>query len=328
MVRVKFRLALKTILTVCIMAGIFYVYLLDRPTPAPDLKRNVNLCGKDNSSNVSTSTEIDDNPHNYTFLINNPEKCGDNDVFLLVMVTSIPRNHAQRLAIRNTWGNESNVQGTVIKTVFAVGMTSDASVQRSLEQENSVYKDIIQENFIDSYRNLTIKTAMCLKWASGFCPMAKFVLKADDDTFVNVFNLVKHLAGLNATQARRFVTGRVYTGGKPVRKTYMVHEKRWCLTRKDYPRDTFPRYPGGYAYVISNDITRLIYEVSLTVQYLFIEDVNLGLCLEKLGIDPVHEERIVFWREVHSCNDDKISSHWFKTPDAMVNEWRHLISSC
>ncbi|XP_078613578.1 beta-1,3-galactosyltransferase 1-like [Branchiostoma floridae x Branchiostoma japonicum] len=318
MVRVKLKIVVMTVFILCIMVGSVYVFL-----PR-------NLCERDTSSISNSTSNAEGNPHNYTLLLNNPGRCDvtSDDVFLLVMVTSTPGNREQRLAIRNTWGNEANVKGTIIRTVFAVGLTQDAKMQGDLEQENGVYKDIIQEDFVDSYRNLTLKTVMCLKWASEFCPNAKFVLKTDDDTFVNIFNLVRRLRRLKGTQARRFVTGRVFTGAKPVRETADKIEARWCLTKGDYPRDSFPPYPGGYAYVISNDITRLIYKASLTVQYLFIEDVYFGLCLEKLGIHPEHNGEFVFGRDVHSCEDKKIASHWLKTPGAMVRAWQNLIRSC
>ncbi len=44
--------------------------------------------------------------------------------------------------------------------VFAMGATMDTKVQRSIERENDAYGDIIQEDFIDSYRNLTIKVSL------------------------------------------------------------------------------------------------------------------------------------------------------------------------
>ena len=40
--------------------------------------------------------------------------------------------------------------------------------------------------FQDTYRNLTLKTVMGLKWSAIFCPQARHVMKTDDDIFVNV----------------------------------------------------------------------------------------------------------------------------------------------
>lgn len=54
------------------------------------------------------------------------------------------------------------------------------------------YGDIVQEDFVDSYRNLTHKAIMALRWVSQNCQNAKLILKADDDIFINIFKLVGH----------------------------------------------------------------------------------------------------------------------------------------
>ena len=40
---------------------------------------------------------------------------------------------------------------------------------------------------------MTIKSILALKWASTSCPNAKFVVKMDDDVFLNPGNLVKFI---------------------------------------------------------------------------------------------------------------------------------------
>ena len=40
--------------------------------------------------------------------------------------------------------------------------------------------------FQDIYYNLTLKTVMGLKWSSIYCSQVKYVMKTDDDIFVNV----------------------------------------------------------------------------------------------------------------------------------------------
>lgn len=42
-------------------------------------------------------------------------------------------------------------------------------LQLRIVNESEVYGDIIQENFIDSYNNLTLKTIMMLKWVTNNC---------------------------------------------------------------------------------------------------------------------------------------------------------------
>ena len=62
-------------------------------------------------------------------------------------------------------------------------------LQKQLESEHRVYNDVLQHEFVDSFSNLTLKTAFALKWVTSGTPLNncsfKFVYKTDDDTFVN-----------------------------------------------------------------------------------------------------------------------------------------------
>ena len=53
---------------------------------------------------------------------------------------------------------------------------SDAK-QDKLQEETTLHGDIVQEDFTDSYRNLTYKAIMAMKWVSTYCKHATFVLK-------------------------------------------------------------------------------------------------------------------------------------------------------
>ncbi|XP_054260018.1 uncharacterized protein LOC128984702 [Macrosteles quadrilineatus] len=52
-------------------------------------------------------------------------------------------------------------------------------------EESGIYDDIIQEGFVDSY-NLTIKSVMMLKWVQQHCSSARFLMKSDDDIYLNL----------------------------------------------------------------------------------------------------------------------------------------------
>ena len=55
--------------------------------------------------------------------------------------------------------------------MFLVGTTREAetSLQKELDQESDLHQDIVQENFIDSYANLTLKTIGGVKWSQTYC---------------------------------------------------------------------------------------------------------------------------------------------------------------
>ena len=58
--------------------------------------------------------------------------------------------------------------------------------QEILEYESSLYGDIIQGTFKDTYNNLTLKTVSMLDWVLRYCSDVPFVLKTDDDMYINV----------------------------------------------------------------------------------------------------------------------------------------------
>ena len=49
------------------------------------------------------------------------------------------------------------------------GSTEASDLQEEIEKENSEHHDIIQGDFVDSYRNLSYKNIMGKLWVSEFC---------------------------------------------------------------------------------------------------------------------------------------------------------------
>lgn len=56
-----------------------------------------------------------------------------------------------------------------IRTIFLVGQSESNETNDDIKKESSLTNDIIQENFLDSYNNLTLKTVMLLKWVNKKC---------------------------------------------------------------------------------------------------------------------------------------------------------------
>ena len=69
------------------------------------------------------------------------------------------------------------------------GSTSDTKLQKSIEYENQKFGDIIQGDFVDTYHNLSYKAIMGNLWAAEFCEQAEFVVKADDDMFIDLYEV-------------------------------------------------------------------------------------------------------------------------------------------
>ena len=62
-------------------------------------------------------------------------------------------------------------------------------MQKILEEENGKHSDLVQGDFLDTYHNLSYKAIMGYLWVAEFCSQADFVVKTDDDLFVDLYEV-------------------------------------------------------------------------------------------------------------------------------------------
>ncbi|KAM9789724.1 lactosylceramide 1,3-N-acetyl-beta-D-glucosaminyltransferase B [Neosynchiropus ocellatus] len=233
----------------------------------------------------------------YHYLLNHPHKCRQEDVLLLLFVKSSPGNAARRGAIRSTWGNETfirNALGATVKVLFALGAPqwndepkwsrrSGAFVQRQLIQEDGEFGDLIQQDFLDSFHNLTLKLILQFHWTHSFCPGARFFMSADDDMFVHMPNLVSYLQDMDSKHVRDFWVGHVHKGAPPVRSK----DNKYYVSIETYRWMLYPDYTAGSGYVVSGDVAEGVYQAMLTLNAsIHIDDVFMGICANAIGVSP------------------------------------------
>lgn len=213
------------------------------------------------------------NPHPFKYVHVAAEMCANKKLQLAILVKSKGSNFKMRRAIRRTWGNVTDMDTIVI---FLLGDVP--GLEANISAESDLYKDIVQEDFIDSYSNNTLKTTMGFNWASRFCPLAKFNLFIDDDVFLNLENVRKYIRrkgrqlGLMAGQLLRFST------------PYRDHGTKWFVSWKDYPFDIYPPYLGGFFILTSQDVTWYLSASIPYVKPIPIDDAYIGIVAAKLGI--------------------------------------------
>lgn len=226
------------------------------------------------------------NPHPFHYVINPTSVCSG-DIFLLVYVHSAPRHFKQRMAIRETWGNAGNFPDIVIKVIFLCGIIptdEGPSIQEALLLEADTYGDIVQEDFVDSYRNLTYKGIMGLKWVASHCRHAEFLLKSDDDIFINIFSLVTHLQRISLQR------------GKPIRELLLClvwyrmkvirdPRSKWYLSPTEFRADVFPTYCSGSAFIMTPDVASAMFNASFQVPFFWVDDFYVtGLLAREVGV--------------------------------------------
>ncbi|KAF6117531.1 beta-1,3-galactosyltransferase 5 [Phyllostomus discolor] len=251
--------------------------------------------------------------------------CQQDPPFLVLLVTSSPEQEFARLAIRSTWGRETEVRGRRVKTLFLLGTSARKHVAEAVAQESRQHRDVIQKDFVDVYFNLTLKTMMGIEWVHRFCPQAAFVMKTDSDMFINVHYLTELLLRRNRTS--RFFTGYLKMREYPIRQ----RRSKWFVSRYEYPWDRYPPFCSGTAYVFSGDVASRVYNVSESIPFLKLEDVFVGLCLKKLdiGLEELHSQQTFFpgGLSFSTCRFRKIVACHFVGPQKMLLYWRALETS-
>ncbi|KAF7277789.1 hypothetical protein GWI33_009207 [Rhynchophorus ferrugineus] len=216
--------------------------------------------------------------NNFSFVILNEHFCDSMEVFLLILVTSAPGHTENRLNIRSTWGFPRKD----IKLVFVLGMFADEQLEEEIEMESKLHGDIIQGNFIDSYHNLTYKTVMSLKYVVYHCPKVLYILKMDDDLFVNTPLLLNFLKNdLSPYGSANLFLCNDMTGSPVIRD----NRSKWYVPEDVYPDSIYPSYCSGWYVIFSPDVCFQLYQQSQNHKYLSVDDAFVyGIAARKANL--------------------------------------------
>ena len=293
-----------------------------RDCPSPDL--DLVLTNK----NTSNSEYLD---KTLRLLYDHPGACDNimgqpDDLFLVVLISSLPRHFESRDAIRKTWGKQTEVLGEKIKVLFIMGLTQKdtVEVQKRVYEEDKMYGDIIQASFTESFQNLTLKVIMGLKWVTEHCVHAKYMYKGDDDMFVNFNNIIRYIKDARAKGGMsKSILGSVLFRSVRVRRK----ESKYYVSDDVYRGRYFPPYCSGGGYIISTDIIPAMYKHALTTPFIPIDDAYQGILGDKVGAKPVYHAGFKNWGEKSdTCSlhkQDLMTIHGFKKPDLMFQVWRN-----
>ena len=283
---------------------------------------NLSALKRQHSNNEKDLLPI--NPHPFNYILNPGKRiCSGKDIFMLIYIHSAPSHLKQRMVIRETWGKQSNYPGNIIKLIFLCGISSEQTVQDALLMESNVYKDIIQEDFVDSYRNLTYKAIMGLKWISTYCMHAKFLLKSDDDIFVNMYKLIAYLKTMVKDRGiiKKLLLCRVF-----YKQPVMRHPKsKWYVSPIEYKPNQYPIYCSGSAFVLTTDVAASMFKASFDTKFFWVDDLYITGFLAK-KIDITHKDFSSTYMLIPSQFHQRfvIGKDWLKLVVAHVHDLNHL----
>lgn len=214
----------------------------------------------------------------------------------LFIITSLHDHFQRREALRSTWLKYTVNNTSTLRYLFILGQCLNTSLRQMVLQENAIHGDIIEVDFVESYRNLTLKTMLGLKFAVSYCDHAKFVMKTDDDVFVNVPVLMKILK-----YDKRITNKTVF--GKCIR-SLPIRDKlsKWYVSLREYNHRRYPRECVGPLYGLSTHAARRILQMSPSVPYFHLEDVYIGIVLVQLRFHTYNLQETTIRSHLKSCN--------------------------
>ena len=252
-------------------------------------------------------------PHNFKYIINPEDFCDSQDLYFITYVHTAAKYVERRNHIRRTWGN-SDLHGRKFKVLFVLGANGDPEMQKAVVEESDKYGDILQEDFIDTYRNLTYKGIAALKWIEKYCNHAKYVLKTDDDTFVNTFTYIRYLQSIDriGTDTENMILCAVW------HQMTVSRKGKWSVTRQQFNASSYPTYCSGCAFTFTMDVALAIHKISYHVPFFWVDDAYIT------GILPMRIGKIKHrnCRSTYEMNSDKLEAKF-----AGNEWWRYIFSS-
>nr|XP_060613687.1 beta-1,3-galactosyltransferase 9 [Anolis sagrei ordinatus] len=255
------------------------------------------------------------------FALVNSEACSNKEIFLLALIFSGAGNMSRRQAIRETWANATNVHGYSTLVLFLLGKPSEELTQLEILKETETHPDLIQGIFPDAPENQTLKTLVTVEWIVTFCSQAKFVLKTDEEMFINLPALVEYLLNLRPRLDDVYL-GRVVQQESPDRDAQSLG----FVPPQIYPEKYYPDYCSAEAFVISQDVARKVYVTSKDVPLSLPPGVFMGMCAKKVGVVPVHSSRFSGKRHIrfNRCCYKFLFTSFVARESLLLQEWEEI----
>ncbi|KAI8796888.1 beta-1,3-galactosyltransferase 5 [Biomphalaria glabrata] len=249
------------------------------------------------------------NVFSFKTLISGESICSQVRPYVLIIILSQIEHSKLREAIRRTWLKSAernswprfNITKT-IKHVFLFGYRQHKLLHDTqvLQKESDKYGDIVALDFIDTYKNLSLKVINGVEWTLKYCNGVEFLLKVDEDTLINVplmIELLTHVSRRRNNDA--FVLGKIHWNPKPE----VSRKGRWKVSEQMYPFPYYPLYLYGHSYAINRAALRIISVTVKRIRWVTPEDAFItGILPVFAGIQRLHAPSFtVCCRRTYDC---------------------------
>ena len=284
-----------------IMIKQFIIYSID----------NNKIFREPNFAYLSKDIHITDLESNFT--------CAEKHLKLLVLVTSHPGSFTRRKLIRETWGRHLNQHPNYdFRTFFVTGKTNNSEEMNSLKNESNIYKDLVLGNFQEHFYNLSLKVQVGFEWSYKHCS-SDFVLKADDDVFINMNSIFQKLLSNDIQKEKLFL-------GSANIQSWVSRKGKYKVKLEEYEDPFYPDYCGGGAFIFSSDVVKEIIPYMLQNPFK-IDDVYIGMLALNAGVKVRYDPNFRLLED-GSCQyyNELMAHHPTKSRTCMMKLFSNMIS--
>ena len=227
--------------------------------------------------------------YKYKQILNQPTLCSQHErVFLLYAIRTFYKQFDRRQVLRDIM-NQPYVSNPnlIIKHIFLFGRVADKKIEETIQRESEQYKDIIQEDFVESYINVSYKAIMAWKWSVEFCPNVHYVFVMNDELFVDQNKVVNFLLKDMSRGSNKVDFSLCYFKPKEIPTDFARNRK---LNQKYmYQGKYYPEHCHGAGYIAHIEVINRLYKASLTNPPMMPTDVWIGILAEKLNLKMANQ---------------------------------------
>ncbi len=229
-------------------------------------------------------------------------KCPDRPLHIVILILASPPGSLRRNAIRGSWMHSFNSKKIKVTSKFLLGTLGLTETKvASLQHEYKQYGDMLLfDSLKDSYFNLSLKVLHGLNWVEHELPHFDFVIKTDDDSFVQVEKVAKGFIKMGCPE---FLYWGYFNGHGFPEATGKWAEKHWHNCPHYLP------YAMGGGYILTQKVVKLLVLLSDRLLLYNNEDVTVGSWLAPFELVRVHDMRFNVESVTHGCNNEYIITH-------------------
>ncbi|WOL15708.1 hydroxyproline O-galactosyltransferase GALT2-like [Canna indica] len=242
----------------------------------------------------------------------------DRPIDLFIGIISASNHFAERMAVRKTWMQSSQIKSSDVVARFFVAMNARKEVNVMLKKEAEYFGDIVILPFMDRYELVVLKTiAICDYGVHNVT--TPFIMKCDDDTFLRLDIVLKEINRI-ATK-RPLYMGNINLLHRPLRNG------KWAVTFEEWPEHIYPPYANGPGYIISKDIATFInsQHAKQSLRLFKMEDVSMGMWVEQFNASTTVQYSHSWKFCQYGCMEGYYTAH-YQSPRQMLCLWDKLAS--